>query len=62
MSVTTNKSITRTSANIATILFVIVIILQLLLAAGILPVTMAWGGQQSVYDYDNEKASHPKSC
>lgn len=35
------------SANIATILFAIVIVLQILLAAGILPVSMAWGGRQS---------------
>jgi hypothetical protein len=36
------------SANIATILFVVVIIIQLLLAAGVLPISMAWGGRQSV--------------
>jgi hypothetical protein len=33
--------------NLATVLFAIVIVLQLLLAAGILPITMAWGGRQS---------------
>jgi len=47
MSITSNSSITHISANIATILFVIVIILQLLLAAGILPISMAWGGKQT---------------
>ena len=36
------------AANVATVLFVVTIILQLLLAAGILPITMAWGGRQSV--------------
>ncbi|HUW13652.1 MAG TPA: hypothetical protein VM537_28270 [Anaerolineae bacterium] len=36
----------RMAANAATVLFAVVIILQLLLAAGILPVTMAWGGRQ----------------
>jgi hypothetical protein len=35
------------AANIATILFAVVIVLQILLAAGILPVSMAWGGRQS---------------
>jgi hypothetical protein len=33
--------------NLATVLFAVVIVLQLLLAAGILPITMAWGGGQS---------------
>lgn len=48
MSVAQNVSIVQVSANIATILFGIVIIIQLLLAAGVLPVTMAWGGRQEV--------------
>jgi hypothetical protein len=47
MSILSNDSFIRVSANISTILFGLVIILQLLLAAGILPVTMAWGGQFS---------------
>ena len=34
------------AANIATLLFAVVIVLQILLAAGILPVSMAWGGRQ----------------
>jgi hypothetical protein len=34
--------------NLATVLFGLVIVLQLLLAVGVLPITMAWGGQQSV--------------
>ena len=38
----------RSAANVASVAFVIVILLQFLLAAGILPVTMAWGGTQTV--------------
>ena len=38
----------RLMGNIATVLFAIVIVLQLLLVAGILPVTMFWGSQFSV--------------
>lgn len=34
-------------AYVAAVLFGVSIILQLLLASGVLPVTMAWGGQQS---------------
>jgi hypothetical protein len=34
--------------NLATILFALVIVLQILLAVGVLPITMAWGGRQSV--------------
>jgi hypothetical protein len=41
-------SLVRFSANTATVLFAVIIVLQLLLAAGILPVTMAWGGTQTV--------------
>lgn len=48
MSITQGASIVRVSANVATILFGIVIVIQLLLAAGVLPVTMAWGGRQEV--------------
>jgi hypothetical protein len=51
MSETSNQSANRSAAtiaaNIATLLFGIVIILQLLLALGILPVTMFWGGTQT---------------
>ena len=35
------------TANVATLLFAVVIVLQLLLAVGVLPVSMAWGGRQS---------------
>ncbi len=48
MSITSNRSIIRKAANVATILFGITSVLQLLLAIGILPVSMAWGGRQSV--------------
>ena len=42
-----NRSAASIAANIATALFILVIILQILLALGILPVSMAWGGQQA---------------
>jgi hypothetical protein len=47
MDTPSNRSVPIIAANIATVLFVIVIILQLLLAIGILPITMAWGGTQT---------------
>ena len=47
MSTSTNRSATSIAGNLATALFAVIIVLQLLLAAGILPVSMAWGGQQS---------------
>jgi hypothetical protein len=34
------------TANVATLLFAVVIVLQILLAAGIIPVSIAWGGRQ----------------
>jgi hypothetical protein len=43
-----SQSTARTTGNIATFAFLAGIILQLLLALGILPVTMAWGGSQTV--------------
>jgi len=48
LSIISNTSVIRFSANIATILFAVVIIIQLLLAAGVIPVSMAWGGRQEV--------------
>ena len=42
------QSTAQIAGNIATLLFAVIIILQLLLAIGILPVTMAWGGSQTV--------------
>lgn len=47
MSFLSNTKLIRTTANIATFLFAVVIVLQILLAAGILPISMAWGGRQS---------------
>jgi hypothetical protein len=47
MDTPSNRSVPIIAANIATVLFIIVIILQLLLAIGILPITMAWGGTQT---------------
>jgi hypothetical protein len=47
MSASTNRSAASIAGNLATALFGVIIVLQLLLAAGILPVSMAWGGQQS---------------
>jgi hypothetical protein len=47
MTIHTNSSVTRTSGNIATILFIVVIFFQLLIATGLLPITMAWGGRQT---------------
>jgi hypothetical protein len=47
MSGLRSRSAARILGNIATVLFAATIVLQLLLAAGILPITMAWGGTQS---------------
>ena len=47
MDFLSNTQLIDTTANVATILFAVVIVLQLLLAVGILPVSMAWGGRQS---------------
>ena len=44
----TNQKTSRTAGNAATLLYAITIVLQLLLAAGILPITMAWGGREPV--------------
>lgn len=38
----------RIAANVATVGFLLAAALQLLLALGVLPVSMAWGGSQSV--------------
>jgi hypothetical protein len=45
MASTIKRSTAQQAGNIATILIGIVIILQLLIAAGVVPVNMAWGGQ-----------------
>jgi hypothetical protein len=36
----------RTAAQVATVVFAMVVLLQLMIALGILPVTLAWGGSQ----------------
>ena len=41
-----NTKLIHLTANIATFVFVVVIALQILLALGILPISMAWGGRQ----------------
>ena len=38
----------RIAGNAATALYALTILLQLLLASGILPITMAWGGREPV--------------
>ena len=48
MSALFNSSVVRIAAYGATVLFVVTILLQLLLATGILPISMAWGGRQTV--------------
>ena len=35
------------AANIATLLFAVVMLLQLLIATGIVPISIAWGGRQT---------------
>lgn len=40
------QSFNRIAGNLATIFFAIAIVIQILLAAGILPISMAWGGTQ----------------
>lgn len=47
MTLLSNATFIQTVANIATLLFVVVIVLQILLALGILPISMAWGGRQA---------------
>ncbi len=42
------QNIPRVAGNAATVLYALTIILQLLLAFGILPITMAWGGREPV--------------
>lgn len=42
-----NPTFIQSVANIATLLFAGMMVLQILLALGVLPVSMAWGGRQS---------------
>ena len=48
MSVSSSSSAVKIAGIIAVVLFAVVIVLQILLLSGILPITMAWGGRQSV--------------
>ena len=47
MSYLSESGFVNATANIATVLFAIFIGAQLLLATGILPISMAWGGRQT---------------
>ena len=47
MTYLSNATFVETAGNTATVLFAIFIGIQLLLAAGILPVSIAWGGRQT---------------
>lgn len=42
------RDLTLIAGHGATLFFIITIIMQLLLAMGVLPITMAWGGTQTV--------------
>jgi hypothetical protein len=48
MMLLTSPSITKTAGTVATIAFAASMLLQLLLAIGVVPITMAWGGTQTV--------------
>jgi hypothetical protein len=43
----TSPAAGRAAANVATAAFALGMLLQLLLAAGVVPITMAWGGSQT---------------
>ena len=47
MTEKTSTPLVRMSAQVSTILFAAVMVLQLLLATGVMPITMAWGGRQT---------------
>lgn len=47
MTYLSNATLVKTAGNTATVLFAIFIGIQLLLATGILPVSIAWGGRQT---------------
>jgi hypothetical protein len=47
MTILANSDFVKTAANIATALLGLFMGVQLLLAVGILPISMAWGGRQS---------------
>ncbi len=48
MCTLTSPAAARIAGQVATVGFAVAILLQLLLAAGVLPLSMAWGGSQAV--------------
>ena len=48
MAALTSPLLVRTAATAATILFALAVILHVLMAAGIVPITIAWGGRQEI--------------
>ena len=46
MTYLSKPNFVRNAANIASILFAIFVVVQLLVAAGIIPISMLWGGRQ----------------
>ncbi len=47
MTFLSNLAVGRAAAQIATFLFAVMIVVQMLLAAGVLPISIAWGGRQT---------------
>lgn len=47
MTYLSKPNVVQFSANIATILFALFIVVQLLAAAGVFPISMLWGGRQT---------------
>ena len=47
MLLNSNSSVVQVSTNISTVLFGLVMILQILIALGVMPISMAWGGRQT---------------
>ena len=48
MTLLLSQSVVQIAGNVATIGFSVSMVLQFLLALGVLPITMAWGGSQKV--------------
>lgn len=48
MSAVSRRSVTKVASIYASVLFASVIVLQILIGFGILPISMAWGGRQPV--------------
>ena len=46
MALLLSQPVVQAAANVATVLFAVSMLLQLLLAVGALPISMAWGGTQ----------------